>query len=398
MRLAEAFRSTRQAHSFGMSNMHLRNSGDFVNFQKLKVTSDQMLHVDLMRFVASLGIVIHHSHEFFFPVAERIGMIAKMSSLAIFVDLFFIYSGFVISHVYNNRINSPVDYINFLQRRVGRLVPLHWLTLIISILIWSMLTMLHFQASHTPSFEPECILETAFLLHSFMHCGNDIFFNSVSWSVSAEMVLYIVFPVLAIIGYKSGLSLLLVAFMLVICLFTIVLTVTGQNVEAIQPIIRAIPSFAFGAALFYNREFVSQIPRPQVLLFVSVIMTFIFVLIGASQLTVLFLIYIVAVSTIAADLQRQAAIQVRQGAPLGQLTYSIYMWHPILIFIIMNLIGDKLLHANYVTMIGISIICYAIIIFVSYLSFFYIEGPARRWVDGIRLFGAKPGTYRSPSE
>jgi hypothetical protein len=107
---------------------------------RLQRPSGELLHLDLMRFVAAAGIVFHHSHEFFVPATKSPFLIREQrEGLALFVDLFFLISGFVIAYLYHNRMNSLVDYVKFLQSRIGRLLPLHWLTLLLSITMWSTL-------------------------------------------------------------------------------------------------------------------------------------------------------------------------------------------------------------------------------------------------------------------
>jgi peptidoglycan/LPS O-acetylase OafA/YrhL len=102
---------------------------------KLRPQSDEMLHLDLTRFIASVGIVAHHSIEYFVQPSSRDWLHEKTMGLALFVDLFFVISGFVIAYVYHERALTLKGYAVFLQRRVGRLVPLHWLTLAISLAI-----------------------------------------------------------------------------------------------------------------------------------------------------------------------------------------------------------------------------------------------------------------------
>jgi peptidoglycan/LPS O-acetylase OafA/YrhL len=169
---------------------------------RLQRPSGELLHLDLMRFVAAAGIVFHHSHEFFVPATKSPFLIREQrEGLALFVDLFFLISGFVIAYLYHNRMNSLVDYVKFLQSRIGRLLPLHWLTLLLSITMWSMFVLFRY-AKDTPSFAPGCIAETALLLHSFLPCGRP--FNGITWSLSAEMVIYISFPAVALIGGRIG--------------------------------------------------------------------------------------------------------------------------------------------------------------------------------------------------
>ena len=357
---------------------------------RLRPTSGELLNLDLMRFIASAGIVFHHSHEFFVPVTKSPFLVREqMAGLALFVDLFFVISGFVIAYIYHNRMNSIVDYITFLQRRVARLVPLHWLTLLAFIAMWSMLVLLHHPGTYSPSFKPECIAETAFLMHSFVSCGRT--FNAVTWSISAEMVMYIVFPLIAIIGSRSAPLLLGIGLTSLTVMMTVVVSQHEWNfLESpwieLSPVLRAWPSFVFGAALFYNRNIVSRLPAPGFILAVATPGLIIAMISGVPQLLILLILYTVAVAAVAADLEGVASATVRRMAPLGQLTYSIYMWHLLFISFLLNAVGDKFLNGNTLSTVILVVACYISIFIMSYLSFFFIETPARRWIDRIILF------------
>jgi peptidoglycan/LPS O-acetylase OafA/YrhL len=95
----------------------------------------------------------------------------------------------------------------------------------------------------------------------------------------------------------------------------------------------------------------------------------------------------VAISAVATDLTDSPDAFVQRCGPFGQLTYSIYMWHGLFILVLMNAVGDKLLHAQPIVMALLAIVCWASIFFASYLSFFYVENPARRWVDDLGKSG-----------
>ena len=43
----------------------------------------------------------------------------------LFVDFFFVLSGFVIAHAYGDRLKSPLEVWQFIVRRFGRVWPLH---------------------------------------------------------------------------------------------------------------------------------------------------------------------------------------------------------------------------------------------------------------------------------
>ena len=361
---------------------------------RLHATSGELLHLDLMQFIASAGIVFHHSHEFFTSAANRQYLLDRTSGLALFVDLFFIISGFVIAHIYHDRINSMLGYGEFLKRRVGRLVPLHWLVLFASIAIWSMFLLVNISANHLPSFKPECIAETALLLHSFVRCGRGITFNDPSWSISTEMVMYIAFPFIAIIGARSATVLLSAGVLSLTAMVAVVAShhdwsLIGSSWTELSPVLRAVPSFILGAALFYNRKLVSRLPVPGFILAGATVTLIFAMLSGLSQLLTLLIVYVVAVASVAADVECAPSAIVRRFAPLGQLTYSIYMWQSLFILVMINSVGDKLLHVNTTGAIVIAIICYVTLFLWSYFSFFFIETPARRWIESLDLVKVK---------
>ncbi len=355
----------------------------------LQPPSGELLHLDLMRFVAAAGIVFHHSHEFFVPAAKSPFLIRQQrEGLALFVDLFFLISGFVIAYLYHNRMNSAADYGKFLQRRLGRLVPLHWLTLVLSISMWSMFVLFQY-ADDTPSFAAGCIAETALLLHSFLPCGRA--FNSVTWSLSAEMVMYIGFPLIALIGARRPRLLLGIGLSALAVTMTAAVSqhqwkFSTSSWVGVSPVLRALPSFVCGAALFYNRNIVSRLPAPGFTLAAATAGSIAAMISGMPQLVILLIVYLVAIAAVAADTAGVSSAHVRLLAPLGQLTYSIYMWHLLVILVFIYIGGSEFSYQHGYMGAAIGIVCYLSILIISYLSFFYIETPARRWIDGFKLF------------
>lgn len=360
-------------------------------FSRLRPASGELLNLDFLRFVASAGIVAYHSLEYFVPRAYREALNEQTRGLSLFVDLFFVISGFVIAYVYCGKIGSLADFGRFMQRRVGRLVPLHLLTLTVSIVIIGTAATLGQTINRMPSFDPRCIAQTAVFLHAIISCGNGISFNGVSWSIGAEMVMYLLFPLLAWIGYRTRTGLLVVT-LAVLVIVAAIHRIEGGAWELLPPIPRALPSFLIGISLFCWREALRRIPRPGLILAASLPMTLVAMTTGTPDIVSLALVYVVAGSAIAADVQGSVGSAVKRIGPLGQLTYSLYMWHSILITVLMNGIGDKVLHAGPGLMLVIGLLCYASILVVACISYLFIETPARRWIDGVALFSSKgPG-------
>jgi peptidoglycan/LPS O-acetylase OafA/YrhL len=89
------------------------------------------LTLDAMRGLAALAVVSFHAPEYF-------GMLT-MHSAYLSVDLFFILSGFVLSHAYGAKLAEGMSFRAFMSARIARLYPLYLLSILVSIpafLIW----------------------------------------------------------------------------------------------------------------------------------------------------------------------------------------------------------------------------------------------------------------------
>lgn len=120
----------------------------------------------------------------------------------LFVDFFFVLSGFVISHAYMDRIRTKLDFGNFLIRRFGRLWPLH-MTVLAAFFIVQLTKFLFQSVSHIPvshpaftgTFEPIAIFTNALLIQSFgIH--DQLTWNYPSWSIATEFFTYVLFGIL----------------------------------------------------------------------------------------------------------------------------------------------------------------------------------------------------------
>src|SRR5689334_7716993 len=101
----------------------------------VKPDSDQMLHLDALRIIGAVMIVVFHFNRFInldgrWQLADD-----TIKSFSLIVDLFFLISGYVMAAIYTGRITTFAKYRDFLRKRVARLGPLHWLTLLVFVVI-----------------------------------------------------------------------------------------------------------------------------------------------------------------------------------------------------------------------------------------------------------------------
>lgn len=141
-----------------------------------------------LRFFAAFAIVLHHSRGLVFPNEFMEGI-----PLASGVSFFFVLSGFILTYVYNNRMNSVGIYA-FYTARFSRIWPAHIFTMLLVVLLFP-----PFEWTLGSHFGWLVALLNGTLLQAIVPVPSYYFsFNGVSWSISSEMFFYMVFPFLLV--------------------------------------------------------------------------------------------------------------------------------------------------------------------------------------------------------
>lgn len=130
----------------------------------------------------------------------------------LFVDLFFVLSGFVICAAYSNRMSTANDFRSFLIRRIGRLLPLLLFTTVIYLLAANVIVLAKQVALnsgygsflHNPGSLEYTVPTTAELFSvATMTHGMGVFdkliLNTPSWSISTEFYTYLLFAVVCLV-------------------------------------------------------------------------------------------------------------------------------------------------------------------------------------------------------
>lgn len=353
---------------------------------RLAPETNDLLTLDFLRLIASFGIVYYHLNEFFFPPEQR-QEIVSAQGFGMFVDLFFMISGFVLTYAYVGRVNSFRSYLKFLWRRVARLYPLHLAVLAINIGVWWVL-LSRAPSATAPSFDPVCILYTALLIQEYLDCGSPYTFNGVTWSISIEMGLYVLFPIFVflarpvwlLIGGVSG-------------IFFIISAVMLRDTEGwgyLPSMLRGLTGFSFGIFLFRIREYLPNFKDKGIVSVILVVLLVYEMLTPTSSGIRMVTIVALAITAVASDLHGNVNGMIRRLAPFGQLTYSMYIWHRVIILVFMNAVADKMFHGNQTVLMVMTVLTIAVIVTVSYAGYFLIETPARKALSNVTRSRDKP--------
>jgi peptidoglycan/LPS O-acetylase OafA/YrhL len=196
--------------------------------------------LDFYRFVAAFCVMILHMTEFSgYDPHVGIGYVA--ADFYLFVDFFFILSGFVIGITYFDRVANGPEIFTFLRRRIARIYPLHLATLALYLM-----PVLAGRTANLEKYDIWSILQQALLVQSWP-LNAKLPFNFPAWSISVEWGMYLMFPIIVWVTQRAG-NLFLVA--LTIAGFVGIEIALGYTTPPLwfadNCIIRAIPTFALG--------------------------------------------------------------------------------------------------------------------------------------------------------
>ena len=397
--------------------------------------------LDSWRGICATMVMVYH-----FAIASHFYTVDIIRNAFLFVDFFFVLSGFVIAINYQERLMSGFGVGKFMALRLGRVWPLHVFILILYIALEVVLLatpMLADAAGRAP-FGDEAHSLTAIgtnllLIHSLPGVHENVTWNGPSWSISVEFYTYLIFAVGLWIVSKLpkpkiwlilGLIGIMVLAPLVIYMFggkqNIFLTTGGG-------LIRCVFGFAAGvsASMLFTHfrdpimKFFENRTRATLIEILVVIGVVAFAsTVGLSSVNLIapfvFLLAIIAFAPQAGAIS--SILTTRPLLYIGALSYSIYMVHYI-VQAIMYLVHDwvKALSGteifdkldgyevpydqvptdNLLTGDIWVIIVSAIVIGLSSLTYHFIEKPGRSWmrdrVSGKRASSASVAPKRTSS-
>ena len=329
--------------------------------------------IDSLRAIAVLGVLFFH----LFPDVVTGGFIG--------VDIFFVISGFVISKSYLNiLINKEIPFKQFWIKRIRRLMPAYLLVLIVTTILAYFLLEPHLLKNYGKS-----LIGQSFYIQNILFWLEGSYFDKAitkpllhTWSLGVEEQFYIFFILLIIVSKKQYNRFIL--FLTTIAIFSIVL---GYIVSTASPktsfylLPMRIWEFYLGilAYLIADKWKVKQPSKIWNLLLyfltTLIITTFFFDRSSPfpgwqSLIACLSIFSIISILTRLPNI-KNIALSNQTLQYIGKLSYSLYLWHWVIISLFVTGLEKELNLLN-------SIIIIIISSFLSYLSYTFVENPIRR--------------------
>jgi peptidoglycan/LPS O-acetylase OafA/YrhL len=362
--------------------------------------------LDSWRGICACLVAAYHA-----PIYGHIFFAPLIRNAWLFVDFFFVLSGFVLSHAYFHKLGNMRDAVDFLIRRFGRLWPLHAATA--SVLIGYELfrlmgnlvlghTLDHIALAREPVTGTLSILANALLLNSIgpqQWFAGRFEWNYPSWSISVEFYTCVLFALIGAVGGNHKNRILLV-----LCALAALNSILGGNFADAPwaPFCRGIYGFMIGHFIYWIHVRTKQsMPMSTLMEAATTVVTLIFVsatLVGSrlsSAAPIVFGITVFVFAEEAGLISRLFNLSFTRK--LGDWSYSIYLVH----YLILSALAVFLNHIHFVftpiklaefhdpipldvfptAWVGDAALCIymAIVISIASLTYRYIEKPARKF-------------------
>ena len=354
-----------------------------------------------LRGVAALLVVAYHLQfgSWYHLQIEDATMFLKRCYLL--VDLFFIMSGFIISYV-NPLVNpgKPVlRFWPFIARRLIRLYPMLFFTLAYFVLVEGLMTLatgnLNEQVNIVWSPISLVILLSQFLmLNAWTPLPTG--WNIPSWSISAELAAYALFPLMLGLRKRSPSTAVGLLLIVPIAFYGwIAASSASLDIVSVMAPARCLAGFSLGIVIYLTRDRLQRL---------SAFQTNALQLIGlAGAVAVLtwsindvaiipaFVAIVAGTCTCRGIFSRQ--LSTRPMLFLGNISYSIYLNHVCLI-VILRIVWDKFVGSrgidpdlNRMLWLATSL---TVVVAFSAVTYIQVELRARAYLTR-RLFGVRAG-------
>ncbi|KQM85343.1 hypothetical protein ASE67_13025 [Sphingomonas sp. Leaf23] len=333
-----------------------------------------------VRGVAALSVMVYHLPQHSVFAAFRLPLFDRAY---LCVDLFFVLSGFVMAIGYRDLVDarpSTTRYAMFLRHRLARVFPLH-LVVTLAFLLRAMVNVSGDGTSVSAGdVGANLLMIQSWGLGTTALAGN-------SWSVSTEWVAYLLFPLLAIAvrsPLRWGLAVAAVALLVLVATSGIGVRGSMDVVQrtSVLPVLRCLGSFILGmlAQRIADRPGVRRLLGGDGAFVVMITLIALALLVPNSDLIVVLLLPILILCCYYEGRAVRAILANRVSLWLGIISYSLYLWHPLLrdsaARIVTMLHGRGVFQIDAVAYVALIIGTIA----VCAASYWWIERPGHRLI------------------
>ncbi|HDS1237596.1 TPA: acyltransferase [Pluralibacter gergoviae] len=347
-----------------------------------------------IRGVAAVYVLIYH----LFHHSSNINFIKNGY---ISVDLFFILSGFIITHAHLNDFKGNItsrSYFKFMLSRIARIWPAYLSWLIFNIAI---------AYAKGKQISPTQIIPNIFMVQNWGLAQSII---GTGWSLSVEFLAYFFFPIICITvinGKKINslfIALISIVSIIIISIFKNSL-ISGSQMgfsgpidivayDGVGPLIRGIAEFSLGVIGYKAYSYLKGKPHE-----VLNIATYFIAIVAIACLTVkgFDVLFVLSVSLLipllaSTDNLVTRLLSTKLSLFLGKISFSLYLCHlPAIYFIYarVNPVITNTIHDKFLSEILSGIVCTLSCTVIAWISYEILEKRLRIYIKSLNPSKAK---------
>jgi len=352
-----------------------------------------------LRFIAAFLVIIHHIEQFksickienYWGKIPFINIIGKLG-----VVLFFVLSGFLITYLLLAEEHSfkKISIKKFYMRRVIRIWPLYFLIILLAFLILPNMQVFNLPGNGKDVIYSnlmwKLILYVLFFPNLVLSLFGVVPYASHTWSIGTEEQFYLVWPLVLkyIKRYRMLLMIVIIMSYLVIKFF--LLSSYGDNIPYSYVIKAFWYSFPidcmaiggmFSILLFQKSKYLKYIIRND-LFYISICLVSLLIIMGVYVPYIHYEFYSILFGIIiinfAVNDQIKISLENKTLNYLGNISYGLYMYHPIVIVLVLYIGLSFNIQTNWV-IYPLSLIFTIVIAALSYKYFesFFLKFKAR---------------------
>lgn len=349
--------------------------------------------LDSLRGVCACLIVLYH-----IPGGNWFELLPAAGNGFLFVDFFFVLSGFVIGSSYGDRLAEGFSVVRFAVLRLFRVYPLHLFMLAVFVSFELLLAAnpgVAHRAAFAGDYSVEALVQSLLLVQVFF--GPDATpWNGPSWSIATEIWAYLLFALTMKVSPRF-----IVPICLAVVLIAPVLLAMGsvRNLNAFHDgaMWRCLFGFAMGVLCWKLPAAIREVRLPawtdHVLELAAVTVCLAFVAAaGAEHISLAAPALFLFVVSVFSRERGIVSVYLRM-APMvliGRLSYSIYLVHLFVVWRLvdalaalgsatgMGLTVDGGLTSNPAISVPLTLAMFAVILGLSWCTYRFVEEPGRR--------------------
>lgn len=358
--------------------------------------------LDGLRGIFCLMVVFYHLGSKNIPSSLYNSFILRQSN--IFVDFFFVLSGFVISLNYHYLITNTKSFFDFIKKRFIRLYPLLFYTTILYLtfnLVGKYVMPDLINSTRSTSTYFLMTLDTLLFTNSTPILGPGLGMNYPSWSISSEMISYCVFGLISLffIGKKKDWAILAIIMISIVFFYqTNEYFTTGR-----LGFIRGLICFNLGYFIFRFSKFDFNIRNEMEFIIPIVVILLMYFLNQQNdvEINLVGLMFVPITFTLSIFILLRTnglfsnILETKPMQFLGKISYSVYLNHHLLLVLVPKLLFKILsLSKTPFNQMIVLVITISILIYYSYLTQKYIEVKVGRFLNTLFFKSSKLETNK----